>query len=380
MYFKRKICIFSLIVCLLTGCWDIKETENIFYIDSLGVDIKDGNYVIYAQYVNFSAVAKTDNPAEPTTSIYSSKSQGRTMIDALYHLFTITPRRTSLDHVKSFILSEKVLKKGGIHQFIEFTARFYNWRRTMWIFVTDQPLDKILSISTVLHIDPTLNILSDPMNKYQHYSNIKPLRLFQFEAKFYEPGETAKLPLLGLSNTWKEEKKPLTQLKFDGVAFFANHQYVGKMNQHDIMGLKWMDPDFIRTTLSAMNKNEIAAKLLIHDAKIKVQPIQRHGKIAFEVKAKYKGDIFQIYKDVSIKEIQQYAEKEVAREIMHTYKIGLKKGIDVYNLSHTLYQKNHSVWKKHQRNGHIPLDESSLIIKPEVVIQSGGQWKIKKAN
>lgn len=379
MHVIRKIGIICCLVGLLTGCWDIKETENLFYVDAMGIDIEDGNYVIYAQYVDFSAVAKTDIPSKPAPSINYAKAYGRTIIDALYHLFNITPRRTSLEHIKSFILSEKVLQKGGIEQFIEFTARFFNWRRTMWIFVSDKPLDTILSVNTVQHIDPTLNILSDPMNQYQQYSNIKPLRLFQFEAKFYEPGETTIVPMIGLTNTWKEEdKKSLIQLKKEGVAFFANRKYVGKMHQHDLMGLKWLDKDFVRSTLAAMDNGEIVAKLLVKDAKVKITPVQRNGKIAFEVEGKYEGDIFQFYRDASLEEIKKYAEKELTREIMTTYQAGLKKGIDVYNLSHFLYRKHAQVWKKHQQNGKIPLDESSLIIKPNLVIHTGGQWKTKK--
>ena len=74
MHVIRKIGIICCLVGLLTGCWDIKETENLFYVDAMGIDIEDGNYVIYAQYVDFSAVAKTDIPSKPAPSINYAKA------------------------------------------------------------------------------------------------------------------------------------------------------------------------------------------------------------------------------------------------------------------------------------------------------------------
>ena len=124
--------------------------------------------------------------------------------------------------------------------------------------------------------------------------------------------------MIGLTNTWKEEdKKSLIQLKKEGVAFFANRKYVGKMHQHDLMGLKWLDKDFVRSTLAAMDNGEIVAKLLVRDAKVKITPVQRNGKIAFEVEGKYEGDIFRFYRDASLEEIKKYAEKELIYTLLN---------------------------------------------------------------
>lgn len=45
---------------LLTGCWDIREVQDINYISAIGVDYKDGEYIIYAQMLDFSSVAKQE--------------------------------------------------------------------------------------------------------------------------------------------------------------------------------------------------------------------------------------------------------------------------------------------------------------------------------
>lgn len=378
LLFNRKIWILSLSVCLLTGCWELRATENIFYIDAIGIDMKEDNYVVYTQYVNFAQVAKMEEPSPAVVPIHLTKSYGRNLFDAMYHLYNLSPRRTSLEHVKSITISEKALQKLGINPVIEFTGRFFHWRRTMWLFVTNQPLEKVLSTNIALNEDPTMNILSDPISQYKQYSNIKPFRLFQFEAKYYEPGETTYLPIIGLSNAWKEEDKPLIQLKKEGAAFFANRRYIGKIHQHDLKGLKWLDEDLVSSVLVSKKKNQLLAKTVLNSPKIKITPILRNGKIFFELDLKYSGNIFQMFQDVSLEEIEKYAEQELAREIMHTYKVGLKKGIDVYGLSHILYRKHVQAWKKHQKNGYIPLDESSLIIKPDIELQSGGQWKVKK--
>ena len=44
----------------LTGCWDQRELHHVLYINSLGIDFKDNNYIIRPQFINFSNIAKQE--------------------------------------------------------------------------------------------------------------------------------------------------------------------------------------------------------------------------------------------------------------------------------------------------------------------------------
>lgn len=58
---NKRIVIFLFIMCtFLTGCWDQRELHHVLYINSLGIDFKDNNYIIRPQFINFSNIAKQE--------------------------------------------------------------------------------------------------------------------------------------------------------------------------------------------------------------------------------------------------------------------------------------------------------------------------------
>lgn len=53
------------IACILilisqTGCWDIKTIQDTNYFTAIGFDYQNGRYVVYAQMLDFSSVAKQE--------------------------------------------------------------------------------------------------------------------------------------------------------------------------------------------------------------------------------------------------------------------------------------------------------------------------------
>ncbi|WP_430103134.1 hypothetical protein [Paenibacillus validus] len=44
----------------LTGCWSKYEVQNMNYVTAVGIDYADGQYIIYAQLLDFSTVAKLE--------------------------------------------------------------------------------------------------------------------------------------------------------------------------------------------------------------------------------------------------------------------------------------------------------------------------------
>ena len=72
---------------LLSGCWDVNEAQRMYYVDGLGIDYKDGQYVIYMQLINFINVAKSEYPYPQTVQAEVGQSKGKTMEEELYKLF-----------------------------------------------------------------------------------------------------------------------------------------------------------------------------------------------------------------------------------------------------------------------------------------------------
>ncbi|HEX5564338.1 MAG TPA: Ger(x)C family spore germination protein, partial [Sporosarcina sp.] len=67
---KRMIGFILLLLAALSlsGCWDNNEPERMLYVNGIGIDYKNGQYELYAQIINFSNTAKSEQPTNIETT------------------------------------------------------------------------------------------------------------------------------------------------------------------------------------------------------------------------------------------------------------------------------------------------------------------------
>jgi spore germination protein KC len=378
--FKIKLLIVFTFIFLLTGCWDTREIENAWYINALGIDFQDNRYVIYPQLINFSTFAKQEGSATRTPQpIFIGKGKGETADLTAFDFYHTAQQQVSWEHIKTIVFSENVLKNGNLHQVDEFLARFFQFRNTMWVFGTKDSVRDVLATGTILNISPLYTVMVIPNEVQKNYSIYTPMKFLKFRANFYEPGMTTQVPFLSIDQkTWKQDKKNASLLKYAGSAFIASKRYKGYLSEKDSSGLKWMDKNLNRAPLLLKKDGEPVAVVVLKKPKVQTQTSIKNHLPHFRMKISLAGDIFQIEKYMSVKTYNTLAEESLKKEIERTYKNGLKKGIDVYNLSQILYRDNVNTWKKYEKHGIVPLSPSTLAVDVKVKIITSGQWKQTK--
>jgi len=91
-----------------------------------------------------------------------------------------------------------------------------------------------------------------------------------------------------------------------------------------------------------------------------VKPIVQNNQVTFEVNVKFNATVNGFKTKVSGNEIRKKIKQQVKKDILTTYREGLKQDIDIFRLSEKLYRKNVKAWKKYESNGKIPLTEDSI--------------------
>ena len=81
-----KILLTIPLILLLSGCWDEKTIQDFHYITAIGIDFKDGEYIVYTQLVDFSAVAKTEAKPTQAPPVYVGKQKGSSISIAVNKL------------------------------------------------------------------------------------------------------------------------------------------------------------------------------------------------------------------------------------------------------------------------------------------------------
>ena len=138
---KRRLSkLFSVLtVCIvLTGCWDYKDIQDIHYVTALGVDYVDGKYVVYVQLVDLSGVAKQEVKSATPTKVYIGKHTGKSIAEAINHLYQSAQQRLYLGQVSTFVLTDRALKH-NINDIIDAAFRYNLIRYSSNIFATKKP-------------------------------------------------------------------------------------------------------------------------------------------------------------------------------------------------------------------------------------------------
>ncbi|BFH59922.1 Ger(x)C family spore germination protein [Paenibacillus azoreducens] len=377
---KRIQCalVIMLVTTLLTGCWGMREIEHMIYVNTLGVDYENGKVVVYIQMVNFSGIAKkeTGQAQKQTTSV--GKAEGDSFDTAIFNLYATSPQRIVWSNIKTIVFSESALKHSLARQVTEVWDRYYEFRYTVWVMATSEPMEKVFNTPSISQLSVIYSQLNSPMRTYEQSSIIAPLYLYKFIWKWKEKGETVLIPHLRVARGWTEGKKPSPNVSMSGVCFLDNQQYRGCLKMKDILGLRWLEKKTRRTPLPIKKEKQVKALMVMNKIKSSIHPKLKRGKPVFDIKVSMQATLPSLNTSLHKRKLELQATKVVKDQIMGTYLKALEMDVDVYGLSAILRRSMPDAWHKLSKKGKIPLDPSSIQnIEIKVDLVSGGISKMK---
>lgn len=364
----------------LTGCWDIKTIQDTNYATAIGLDYEDGQFVVYAQMVDFSNVAKQEGgKSGQPASVWSGREKGGTVIEAMTNLYQTSQQRMFWGQVSSIVFTDKALKY-GIAEYMEGLIRFREMRYTQWVYGTKEPIDRVFMMIPFFNQSPLGSILHQPEDNYRQRSYIRPLRLQKIIATYREPGASARLPSLGIAKgVWKENGKDDPKLMVDGVFVLNKDKPPAWVKDDDLIGLRWLDRDTKRSNVMLSRNGVPAASIIVDGPKADVIPeTDENGKPVYTIRVRAKFYITELLVNIDESQIGKEAEQVVTSEIKRTFEYGKERGLDLYEFDHTLYRQKFPVWSKLTRNGEIPLEDYALkSVKVELELLHSGMYKVR---
>lgn len=373
----RKAIVLCLLFPLLSACWSAREMEHMFYAHAVGVDYVQGHYKIYVQILDFSRLGRAESAGvgnQTQEGVWVGLGQGPSIQWAIHDLYASSQRRIYWGHLNTVVFSDNLLKL-GIHESMEILTRFNEFRYTLWVFGSRDPVKQVLLASPVLEASPVFSLLGDPTDIYRQSSFIRPIRINRLISRIREPGKTALLPMVRLSKGhWSDMEHQFTSLQMEGLAALKDGKWNGFFDVFDLTGIRWVEQQTVRTPLMIDSYLGSAATMIFRNPKVRIQPHLRDGKARFTVKIKVEGLVSELKKPVSEAKLAAMSEKLIREQIMATYHKGLKQKVDLLNLLDAMYRKKYRDWRKLSRMREFPLDEHSLqSVEVKVRIRSSGR-------
>lgn len=351
-----------MLIIFLSGCWDVKEPERMLYIYGLGVDYKDGKYEVFAQIVDFTNIAKSEQPNNEAIQAIVGHASGETMDEALFELYHSMDQRLFWGDLTYLILTEEVLKNGHANSTINTFVRYRETRYKTWVYGTKDPVKELMLLTPVLNRSMSLSKIADPMNSYEQESLIEPIDFRKMIIRLNEPSHEVSIPLVAIKKNWETEKELEKATFIDGVAVISPNELKGFITGKKVRGLQWMTKETERGEITAKldSGDDNYVTVALDKIKLKVTPNVGNDKVKFDIDIKMHATVSGFEESLTEDEVREAVEKEVTKEIEETYKEALKNDIDIYRLSEYLYRDNVKKWKVFQKDGKVDLDEESI--------------------
>ncbi|MGE7625375.1 Ger(x)C family spore germination protein [Viridibacillus sp. NPDC096237] len=359
---KRILIIVIIVSALLSGCWDADEPERMLYIHGVGVDFKDGEYEVFAQIIDFSNTAKTEQPVTNPVQSEVGYAKGKTIDEAIFELYHSLDQKVFWGFFSFIIFSEEALKEGRANPIIDNFLRYRETRYQIWMYGTNDSVKDILLTTPIINKALILSKLGDPENSYKQESFIKPINFRELIIGLNEPSHEIPIPFVSIDNNWDTEQGQKNSTTLSGVGLLSPKEFKGFIPTEKIRGLQWMTKDTERgeVTVKIDSKNPAEFTVVVDNLKVKVKPIVRKSEVKFDINLKMDVTVSEFHGDVTSDEIIKEIIKEVKKEIKGTYEEALKNDADIYRFSEYLYRKNNKAWKKLQKDGKVELKENSI--------------------
>ncbi|MDF9841890.1 MULTISPECIES: Ger(x)C family spore germination protein [Paenibacillus] len=366
-----------LLPCILTGCWSKYELQNMNYATAVGIDYVDGQYIIYAQMLDFSTVAKLEGQQKAEQPpVWIGRGKGISFTEAANDLYSTSQQRLNWGQISAILFSERLLKERKVGEVLELINRYREIRYLAWVFSTRDPLDEILLATSFFKLSPKASILHNPEQNYRQRSILAPIRIQNFVMDSNEKAKISYIPEISVrKDQWKENEKPHELLRFSGIQIYDKDNYYARMSLEEIKGMPWLNKHTVRMPINLFTDNKLVAVLVAEKPEYDVKPWVKYDKAYFDISIKVKAGVNELHAEITEQELTQMAQKEIEHQIRHTFQNAFEKKIDIYNLGESLFRKNPYEWTR-IASGTVLNKDSLRNINVNVQIVYSGRYKL----
>lgn len=239
----KKILLISILLFLLTGCWNYRELNDYAIVTGMAIDYSDNKYEVS---LLFSSSKKTDKEQDSIITVYSDK--GNSIYEAIKNISLSIPKEIYLSHLSTVIISEDLARK-GINPLLDYLLREPQSHQNFYIIIAkDTKAKNILSILAPLSDYPSQNITSNIKITEQLQGRITDAKFNKFVSKIIQKGINPisnSIILIGdeEEGTKKEKQENSitgAQTKLDTIGIFKDDKLIDWADISESIGINML--------------------------------------------------------------------------------------------------------------------------------------------
>ncbi|MGI8316969.1 Ger(x)C family spore germination protein [Halobacillus mangrovi] len=378
---RNKLILGAFLLLLLTGCWDSKEIEDIGVIIGLGVDTAEevNEITMTNQYVDPGKIPSIQGGAPGGKPFQNLTVSGTTLLEIIRDNAFESNRPPNYTHLKSIMLSSRLLDRERADEVIDLLIRDHEFRRTTPVFITKDRVEDVMAVEPTKELFPAIQIKDLGENAFKNLYVPENLKIGEM-SKFISEEKSFLIPGMKISENL---------IKSDGAAIISkeNFQIAGWLEKEDMAGVRYIIND-VRGGYINLTKKEIQdgpLSLEVKEASTAYDPIIKGENITMEFNIKVNVSLAEDWgnsRNHFKKGWKKEVEKATNAKIEHAVKIVLTKAQEEYktdflNLSNWVRIHQPEYWKKNEKRWDEVFPEMQTKINVKTKITDFGTQNLK---
>ncbi len=350
MVFSIMISVYCLFMLFaLSGCLGAREINDLEIVIGMGVDKDEnvGNILLTAQVVKENAAGKASGNGSggDDRTFWNVSSRGISIFDAVRQITHKTGNRLFISHNQAVIFGNDIAAE-GLQEYIDFFLRAHEMRPTALLLVAEDKASDVMDAKPETENFPAINI-AKLVKTYGFTSHFYKVNMKDFASGLMSATTAPLAPLVGIVQD--EESK---DIYVSGMAAFKNGKMVGKLNHVEVRGLLWVLGKVKSGVIIVSSPNEKGKAVLeIIDAKSKVKPEIKEGRIVMRIKIKEESSLSEqtttenLATGKALEKIQKASAEVIRQEVMAAFDKSRELNADIFGFGEMLHKKYSSEWK-----------------------------------
>ncbi|MFC5714416.1 Ger(x)C family spore germination protein [Thalassorhabdus alkalitolerans] len=310
------------ILLLLTGCWNVRELDELSIASMISIDKSDENkYEVTAQIIN--PAQNVEEERTDRAPVATHNVSGASVFEGIRRLTTHIPRKLFLAHIRVVVISEEIAEE-DFTEVLDFFFRDHGVRTDFLIVISkDQPAKNVLKVSSRIEELPAEKVFSSITFSEENWAPTKGMQIDDIIEQFILDGQNPVVTGIkvvgdqevGGSREHVETIETEAVLKLHNLAAFREGKLVGWMTEDQSIGYNYIRGN-VQSTLGVIpcNNDNITYEVIRSESSIDAKLV--NGEPMVNVTISTEGNIAEVTCDLETSpQTIKKLEKQIANNI-----------------------------------------------------------------
>lgn len=354
----KKIIPLVLSLLLLSGCWDLRESEKLGIVTFLGIDSAgNGALRVVIQELSSEKNSLGTQAAGGASTVEVHEAMGRTVTEAVSQINNHSPHVTDFSHTYAIVLSEELVSAEGISPLLDFLERTPSIRHNVWLLISRKG-----QFSEVCDPEAAYNssvgtgkVIMEIIHNNQFDSVCAASTLGDFLNMYWEKGAQPYTAGVGLAEN-KPDKPDSFDIAVEDTAVFRDGKLAGWLGEEETMGLLWVKGGLKDGIFSVeVGGKELSLDIVKESSKIKPERDGNAMRAAIAIRAKVNLMESQTELDFTDAEalasLKEAMREKIAKQVNSAFERSKVLDSDVFGLGNYFYGKYPAFWRDIEDKG-----------------------------